>query len=373
MKKLLKHLSVAALCVIAISCSQSKKTRIGFHINGTTSIKTHMAYLINNEQKIVDSAQIANHKFSFKGHIDRPVFYEIGLKNQSQKLAIILENTNYDITIAQKKYIIIGGELQTKYNVYKNQLDDLQEIKMNYIKSHIYTPIKKIRHKIDSLQYLEEVLIEENIAKNLNNDIASQIFKNDLKNNTNKALLSRLITLAKNTTNSTLIELIDTQITLVSVQEIKLAQEAIRKRAAVKTIKRQPAPMFYGESLQGGDLSLKTVLKGQKAVLIDFWASWCGPCRQITPMIKNLHQKYRGQGFTVLTVSEDKTRDAWRNGVVSDGMSEWNHIFDDSMRIAYMFNVGSIPHMVLIDGKGSIVKNKISINDLEHEIQKLIK
>lgn len=373
MKKLLKRLSVSALCVIIMSCSQPEKSTKGFQINGATTIKTSMAYLINNEQKIIDSAKISGHKFSFEGVIDSPSFYAIEIKNRSQKVDFIIENSDFTIAIAQKHHVIIGGKLQGLFALYKNQLSDLQNIKSTYLKQLASNSISQFQFKIDSLQSLEQTIITQHIAQNLNNDISTFIFKNNLSKTLNTKLLSKLKSIAKGSKNTTLIALIDSRITIASAQEEKLAQEAAQKRALVKKTKRQPAPLFYGESLLGGDLSLQTVLNGKKAVLIDFWASWCGPCRQITPIVKNLHQKYKDQGFAVITVSEDKTRDAWRNGVMNDGMSAWNHIFDDYMRIAYMFNVASIPHMVLLDGNGGIVQNKISINDLELEIQKLVK
>ena len=373
MKKIQNYLSAAALCLIIVSCSLPKKSIKGFQINGVTSIKTSMAYLINAQGKTIDSSKISGRKFNFNGVIDSPSFYTIGLKNQTQRVVFIIENTDFEITITPKNHIIIGGELQEEFTQYKHRISDLQETTVHYQELHKKKPSKQLKYKIDSISSLKQTVIITNMEHYLNHDIARYVFIHELKETASTALLNRLKSVSKSNKNTQLTTLIDAQISVISTAEKERALAILKKRVEIKKIKRQPAPMFHGESLGGGDLSLQEVLRGKKAVLIDFWASWCGPCRQITPLVKSLHQKYKSQGFTILTVSEDKTRDAWRNGVINDGMSEWNHIFDDSMRIAYMFNVGSIPHMVLIDANGGIVKNKISINDLEREIQKLVK
>ncbi len=372
MKKLLSQLSVLSLCAIVLSCSQSKKPTNGFHVKGITSLNTQTAYLKNNHHKIIDSATVTGHKFSFYGIVEAPSFYTITLKNQTQQVEFILENSDIEISITPNNHIAIGGNLQERFATYKNKKKRLQLVKLNYLEHNIINPSKQLQHKTDSINILLDKLLIHCIKANKENDIATYIFKNDIKKTASTQLLSTLESISKTSKNTVLIALIDAQILAVTKLEEKKSIEAAIKRTAVKKTKRRSAPMFSGENLLGGDLSLQTVLKGKKAVLIDFWASWCGPCRQITPIVKNLHTKYKNKGFTVLTVSEDKTRDAWRNGIATDGMSEWNHIFDDYMRIAYMFNVGSIPHMVLIDGNGGIVKNKISINDLEREILKLI-
>lgn len=372
MNKSLIYLSAVALWGL-LSCSQPEKSTKGYQINGVTSIKTSMAYLINNQNKTIDSAKVSNHKFHFTGEIDSSFFYTISFKNHSKKTTFILENSNYEIAIRVKKHLIIGGKLQEKFNIYKTKLAEFQESKQSSLKLQFTTSCKEITATIDSISTLEKELITQTIKEHLTNDIARFVFENELKSSTDISLLKYLLSISKSSQNNTLTLLVEKRIQKAIDLEKKRTVIVMKKQTNIKKGKRPYAPMFSGEALQDGDLSLATVLNGKKAVLIDFWASWCGPCRQLTPFIKSLHEKYKEQGFTIITISEDKTRADWRNGVFNEGMSEWNHIFDDSMRIAYMFNVGAIPHMVLLDGQGGIVKNKISINDLEGEIQKLIK
>ncbi|MCL4126366.1 UNVERIFIED_CONTAM: hypothetical protein GTU68_024640 [Idotea baltica] len=131
--------------------------------------------------------------------------------------------------------------------------------------------------------------------------------------------------------------------------------------------------MFSGEGLDANDVFLQEIIKGKKAVLIDFWASWCGPCRVVTPSIKRLYTKYKDKGFTILTVSEDKDKVSWRKGIEEDGMLEWNHIYDDFSRISNMHNIKAIPYMILIDGKGRVIKENITYTQLTKELKKICK
>jgi len=372
MKNIVQKISVLMLCVSILSCSQPKKPTGGFQIQGATSIKSTMIYLKNEQDKIIDSSKISGHKFVFYGKVTQPAFYSFSIKDYKQETKILLENDDYEITIAKNNHIIIGGTLNEKFTGYKNELTDIENRKLDYLKLQVSAypdKVKELQHHIDSMSLLERATKIKYIDIYHDNNISTYIIKNDIDTYVDIHTLYKIKSSIKTAKNEALINaLISTAI----AREKKRSKKAVNKKITTKKVRLQPSPMFSGEALQGGDLSLQSIIKGKKAVIVDFWASWCGPCKQITPILKRLHNKYKNKGFTIITISEDKTREAWRNGVISEGMSDWNHIFDDYMRIAYMFNVTSIPHMVLLDGNGTIIINKISSNDLETEIQKLI-
>jgi thiol-disulfide isomerase/thioredoxin len=119
------------------------------------------------------------------------------------------------------------------------------------------------------------------------------------------------------------------------------------------------APEISLKSPSGKKVSISS-LKG-KLVLIDFWASWCGPCRQESPNVLEAFNKYRnrkftkGNGFEVFSVSLDKNENAWKAAIKADKLSWKNHGIDTDGIAAGKYGVASIPSGFLIDGEGNIL------------------
>lgn len=124
-------------------------------------------------------------------------------------------------------------------------------------------------------------------------------------------------------------------------------------------VKGEKAPNFELISPDGKKIQLSD-LKG-KVVLIDFWASWCRPCRMENPNLVDAYQKYKkskftvGKGFEIYSVSLDRNADAWKKGIETDGLVWKNHGWDQEGKIAAAYQVRSIPSAFLIDGEGTII------------------
>lgn len=115
-----------------------------------------------------------------------------------------------------------------------------------------------------------------------------------------------------------------------------------------------------------GDTLRLSDLRG-KIVLIDFWASWCGPCRRENPSVVKLYKKYNSKGFEILGVSLDKTKTRWVDAIEKDGLA-WKHVSDLKgwkSSAAATYNVHSIPHTVLIDQDGRIIESGLRSHQLE--------
>ncbi|MGE5393332.1 MAG: TlpA family protein disulfide reductase [Candidatus Saccharibacteria bacterium] len=140
------------------------------------------------------------------------------------------------------------------------------------------------------------------------------------------------------------------------------------------------APEIIEKSTDGKELKLSS-LKG-KVVLIDFWASWCGPCRQENPKVVEAYNKYKdakfqnGKGFTVFSVSLDKNAESWKQAIVKDKLDWPYHVSDLKWwesKYATIYGVRSIPANFLIDGDGIIVDKSLRGPALEEAIKKLMK
>jgi peroxiredoxin len=132
----------------------------------------------------------------------------------------------------------------------------------------------------------------------------------------------------------------------------------------------QPAPEIALNDTEG-KLRKLSDLKG-KTVLIDFWASWCGPCRRENPNVVAAYNKYNKDGFEVFSVSLDKAKDAWLQAIESDGLIWPNHVSDLKWwesEAAKTYNVHSIPFTVLVDKEGKILGHNLRGPMLEDKLK----
>lgn len=133
-----------------------------------------------------------------------------------------------------------------------------------------------------------------------------------------------------------------------------------------------PAQEIEMESPNGEVIKLSDY-KG-KVVLIDFWASWCGPCRKENPHVVKLYNKYKEAGFDIFSVSLDKTKDRWVDAIEKDGLVWEAHVSDLKgwkNEAAQNYQVSSIPFTVLIDKEGNIISTKLRGNQLEMTLQSI--
>jgi len=150
---------------------------------------------------------------------------------------------------------------------------------------------------------------------------------------------------------------------------VKSGYYGVSLKAAInknnKAVVQMPIKEFAQADLNGRPISISS-LRG-KFVLVDFWASWCLPCRQENPNLSRIYQKYKSKGFEILGVSLDADHKSWLKAVEQDKLN-WLNISDlrgKKNKIAIMFNIDAIPDNILIDRGGRILAKKITSQELE--------
>ena len=134
-------------------------------------------------------------------------------------------------------------------------------------------------------------------------------------------------------------------------------------------------PTFTMTNIEGKKVSLNSELKKNKITIIDFWATWCGPCMHEVPNLVQIHHDYKDKGLGIVSISLDENEEDWKKTVKEEGM-EWTHLSDlkgcDNFA-ARLYGVQSIPYIIVVDAEGKLLAQDLRGEDLRKFVAERLK
>jgi len=359
-----------------ISCNTNQNS---FIVNVQTDrVGDAILQKIDLSDNLIDTTSIKNGKFSFKKNIQEEELYR--LKFFDGTSFDILANIGENISI---KYI--GDNLTVEGSAGTKKIIDIDD-KLYSLLLYRDSLTKELQSISDDENY-ESKSIEARqeffIALGEHQEYLKSFIS---KNSESKICLIALFqTYGQSSPVLTVDEHLETfELVLKNLKanypqssHINLLEEEIEKFKPLAY--GQPAPNFTLPNINGDLVSL-TDFK-DKVILIDFWASWCKPCRMENPKLVKLHKKFSKNDFEIISVSLDGTqrqtdsRSAWEKAITDDKLSDWVHLSELKGWETYvreLYNFSSIPYTVLIDKDGKITAKNLRGLDLELKVNELI-
>ena len=387
MKKIINSVVLVAFVALIFSCNSSTKepeennasklpsniTLTGNFINSSQETIV-LCFLPVGGEKIIDSCKIdANGNFEFnKLHIPGIGFYTLKLSNQNFAPLILDENQKVKVTGDAKN---LGYTYSTEGSADTKIFQDISEMSM-FHKTLVDSLGSDFQEKI-GINSKNKKLFEE----------LSQKYEgvyNNINNEFYKQLLTVVNANPKSLASITAVAQLDPSVYIDVYKNLdKNLQEKYPTYASVTTFHEQvlkygtlaigsQAPDLIMQDASGASVSLSS-LKG-KVVMLDFWASWCKPCRKENPTIVKMYKKYKSKGFEILGVSLDENKDDWIRAISTDDLN-WIHVCDFGgwySNAAKTYDVTSIPYTLLIDKNGRIISKGLRGEILEKRLIELL-
>lgn len=316
----------------------------------------------------LDSAKVGSQeKVEFTGELSSPEVLYIRLENSDKPISFFAENSTIEILPdfdEPENTRVKGSNVHDEYTAYLGLFNDL-----NAQRDVVY------KEYMDARKSGDEAKMEELVAKfNEFSEKEMTINKNYVDENKGSWVSPYVIrrsmyySLSVDELKSVVAGLENKVENSVYVKELNNHINVLERVAVGKKFTDFELPTPDGESL-----ALSEII-GDNYILIDFWASWCGPCRRENPHVVAMYNEYKDKGFDIIGVSFDNSRENWLKAIDDDKLT-WHHVSDLKgwgSAAGKLYGVNSIPHTVLLDPDGVIIAKNLRGDALKEKLDELL-
>ncbi|MEZ4874779.1 MAG: TlpA disulfide reductase family protein [Flavobacteriaceae bacterium] len=369
----MKRILLVITAIVALSCNTDSKmyTLKGSAVGFQDGTKIYFYEIDqNNQPQIKDTLVVHEQAFEKKYSKEEDITLNIlNIENSSNNIVFFGENEDLNVTIyadSVASSYVTGGRQNELYNDYLKKMRSFSNRKKEIAQGFQKANMEK-----------DDALMQELRSQNLSIASEEKTYKRNFVNENNNSIFSIMLLSELFKTK----ELSGEEVQgIISKLNPKIAENPIvvDLKNTVESAKKSDiggiAPPFEAPSPTGEMISLQQALG--KYTIIDFWASWCRPCRAENPNVVKVYEKYHDKGLNIISVSLDREgqKDRWVQAIEDDNMN-WYHVSNLQFwqdPIAKEYNVRSIPATFLLDSEGKIIDKNLRGPALEARISQLL-
>jgi thiol-disulfide isomerase/thioredoxin len=384
----MRNLFLLSLIVFIAACSDKKESStenkivydLSIQIKDVNSGVVYLEELRDKSWIAIDSAQLGNDYVQMKGAVSEIDIYRIHF-NENKDFFVLLDGDAFKVTTTSSQ---IFESLQFEGSPSNQAMADFNRQLLVLNRKH-----ETLALQLDSLKgSTDKALVDSKLQtiKSLEAEISAFI-KSAIKQNSKSYIVFSLLNYLDWQKEFTFIEEIAKEVK-VTFPEYKYTKNLVSNvneynNYLIQKTKNEAtdpanigkvAPDFELNTVDGKSKIKLSGLRG-KYVLLDFWASWCGPCRQETPNLLAAYKKYKNKNFEILSVSLDSDYNNWIQSIKKDNMM-WLHVSDlkewESI-VVPMYRLEGIPATYLLDPEGKVIARNLRGQDLDKKLAEILK
>ena len=365
MKKFTYLLATAALLA---ACSGNQGYTVTGTVEGAADGDTVYLKKVEGRQLVdLESAVIKGGKFIFKGTQDTVANRYLTYNAQGKEplmMDFFLENGQITVSLTRSNDSAVGTPNNDAYQAVRTQLNGLNAQMMDIFNTMTNDTTLTDEQRADKREEIEDLqeksidVMKDAVKQNITNAVGVHLLKQNYYYMDVEELAPLMPQIPATYDNDEAV--------------IRIKNNVERMKA---TAVGQKFTDFEMQTPDGKPVKLSDYVGKGKVVLVDFWASWCGPCRREMPNLVEAYKQYKGKNFEIVGVSLDQNGEAWKKAI-KDLKITWPQMSDLKYwdcEGSRLYAVSSIPHTVLIDGEGTILARGLHSEDLQEKLAEVLK